>query len=70
MGDFEEMCRLHAVIMLCCACVTKLPDDFRNGSMRVQGLYVGPFPLFIRNACSPWSGIYFIGYGDGPRVLG
>ena len=47
--------------MLCGVCVTKLPDDFGNGSMRIQGLYVGTFPLFIRNACSPWSGIYFMG---------
>ncbi len=57
--------------MLCGVCVTKLPDDFGNGSMRIQGLlYVGTFPLFIRtfplfirNACSPWSGRYFMRYG-------
>ena len=41
------MCTLHAVTMLCGVCVTKLPDDFGNGSMRIQGLYVG---TFIRNS--------------------
>jgi hypothetical protein len=41
--------------------------DFGNGSMRIQGLYVGTFPLFIRNTC-PWSGLYFMGYGEGNLI--
>ena len=47
MGDFEEMCTLHAVIMLCFCCWQGLA----NCSMRIQDLYVGAFPIprFIKN---------------------
>jgi len=39
------MCRLHAVIVLCfCRW-----QGLANRSMRIQDLYVGTFPWFIRN---------------------
>ena len=46
MGGFEEMCTLHAVIVLCFGCWQGLA----NRSLRIQDLYVGavPIPRFIR----------------------
>ena len=39
------MCTLHAVVVLCfCGW-----QGLANRSMRIQDLYVGAFPLFIRN---------------------
>jgi hypothetical protein len=46
-GGFEEMCTLHAVIVLCFCCWQGLA----NRSTRTQDLYVGavPIPRFIKN---------------------
>ncbi len=45
MGGFEDMCTLHAVIVLCFCCWQGLA----NRSMSIQDLHVGlfPIPLFI-----------------------
>jgi hypothetical protein len=40
-GGLEEMCTVHAVIMLCFCCWQGLA----NRSMRIQDLYVGPLPI-------------------------
>ncbi len=47
MGGFDEMCTLHAVIMLWVFGWQGLA----NRSMRIQDLYVGAFPIprFIKN---------------------
>ena len=46
MGVLEEMCMLHAVVVLCFCCWQGLA----NRSMRIQDVYVGavPIPQFIK----------------------
>ena len=44
-GGCEQMCTLHAVVVLCFCGWQVLV----NRSMRIQDLYVGTFPRFIRN---------------------
>jgi hypothetical protein len=41
-------------------CGASVWDSLGNRSMRIQGLYVGTFPRFIRNTCSRWIGMHFM----------
>ncbi len=44
MGVLEEMCMLHAVVVLCFCCWQGLA----NRSMRIQDVYVGAVLILIR----------------------
>jgi hypothetical protein len=53
----DQMCTLHAVVVLC-FCGWQV---LANRSMRIQDLYVGTFPLFIRNiSICCWGGVYIV----------
>ncbi len=47
MGGFEEMCTLHAVIMLCSIFVTMLPDMFDDSFTGTRGLHRSPSQLCL-----------------------
>ena len=47
MGGFEEMCSLHAVIMLCLVFVTMLPDMADDSSTCTRCLYLSPKQLCL-----------------------
>ena len=57
-GGLEEMCTLHAVVVLClCGW-----QGLANRSMRIQDLYVGPvsIPRFIKEYSYSLFGVYVV----------
>ena len=63
MGGFEEMCTLHAVIMLCSVFVTMLPDMADDSSTGTICLYLSPSQLYLIKRISNFKVSYLnLGY--------
>ena len=57
MGNFEEMCTLHAMIMLCSIFVTMLPDMFDDSFTGTR--YFRPSQLCLLKRIRDFKGLFY-----------